>query len=86
MLNSKLTNGQAIVFADRLRREFPNDLRAQIERALRLAYGRTVESQEIDEGIAFISDLQSSESMSESDAMNILTLALYNSNEFMYVD
>ena len=86
MLNSTLTNGQAIVFADRLRSEFPNDLRAQIERALRLAYGRTVESQEIDEGIAFISDLQSSESMSEFDAMNILTLALYNSNEFMYVD
>ena len=86
MLNSKLTNGQAVIFADRLRREFPNNVRTQIERAMRLAYGRKVESQEIDDGMRFISDLQSTESMSESDAMNIFALALYNSNEFIYVD
>ncbi|MDA0214858.1 MAG: DUF1553 domain-containing protein [Planctomycetota bacterium] len=86
MLNSKLTNEQAIVFADRIRREYPNNVKAQVERAMRLAYGRAIEPLEIDEAMAFLSDLQSTESMSESDAMNILTLAIYNSNEFMYVD
>lgn len=86
MLNSEFTNSEAGVFATRLRSDYPGDLRAQIEHAMRLAYCRPIDSHEIDEGVDFIADLQRTESMSESTALETLTLALLNSNEFMHVD
>ena len=86
MLNGALTNDAARTLADRVRLEFPADVRSQVLRAMRLAYGRSVDAKEVEEGVAFVHELQLAESMSESDAMNILALALVNSNEFSHVD
>ncbi len=86
MLNGEFTNTEARVFAERVRSDAPNDLRAQVERAMGLAYCRSIDPSEVDEGLHFVADLQSSEAMSELDALATLTLALLNSNEFMHVD
>src|ERR1051325_1690324 len=52
MLNGEFSNEQAREFAHRLRREAPDDLAAQVRRAIRLTTGRTPAEDEIRKDIA----------------------------------
>lgn len=86
MLNGELVNQEARVFAQRLRREFPNDASRQVERGMRLAFGRSIPKSEIDDALAFIEELQALHGVSVDAALDLFALAIYNSNEFAYVD
>jgi hypothetical protein len=81
LLNSPLAREQAVVFASRLRRECGTDS-AAIARAWLLAFGRPVSQAEAERALAFLrrkgADMET--------ALADLCLALFNANEFVYVD
>ena len=54
LLNGEFTNEQAARFADRLRREAPGDLAAQVRRAIRLTTAREPAADEVARDVAFI--------------------------------
>ena len=86
MLNGDLTNEEARKLAERVAREAPGDLRAQIERARRLTSGRAPDAREIDEAIRFLDDIKAKEGLTQEQAMTSLCLVLFNLNEFLYID
>jgi len=86
MLNGALTNEEAAKLARRVEREHPNDRRRQIVRARELASGRTPDAKEVDEALAFLAEIEKTESLSPGKAMDSLCLVLFNLNEFLYID
>jgi hypothetical protein len=76
MLNNTLVLRTAGDFADRLKREARGDVGRQVRRAYLLAYGRrpTAEEAELAERVVRVHGLA------------VLTRAIFNSNEFLYVD
>ncbi len=86
MLNGALTNEEAARFASRLQQEFPNDLRAQVERARLLTSGRAPSEAEIDEAVAFLEELVADGTRSKAEALGTLCLVFLNLNEFLYID
>jgi hypothetical protein len=76
LLNSSFTVRQAEHFAERLRSDAGNDSSRQIERAFQLAFGRMPTSSETDGARRLI----------QSHGLPAFCRALYNANEFMYVD
>src|SRR5207248_1588543 len=54
LLNGDFSNEQAVHFADRLRREAPGDLEAQVRRALRLTAAREPDPREVRGDVEFI--------------------------------
>jgi hypothetical protein len=76
LLNDGFMLDQAEAFAGRLRRESGGDVGAQIVRAYRLALGRTPDSDEQRAARAFVAD----------HGLAPFCLALFNTNEFLYVD
>jgi hypothetical protein len=75
-LNDGFMLDQAEVFAARLRREAGPDAGAQVVRAYRLAYGRVPLDDEARAARAFVAE----------HGLAPFGLALFNSNEFLYVD
>jgi hypothetical protein len=76
MLNNIHVLRTADRFADRLRRECGADVSRQIERAYLLAYGRSPRPEEAALARRVI----------ERHGLAVLTRAMFNSNEFLYVD
>jgi hypothetical protein len=75
MLNSVFMIDQARYFSERLEREVPNDRRGQVDRAFRLAFGRSPLPQETAASLKLI----------ENDGLFIFCRALFSGNEFLYV-
>ena len=75
LLNGRLSNDLAHAFAARLEKECGGDHGRCVERAYRLALGRSPNARERDLAQAFLADSPLSE----------FTLALFNLNEFLYV-
>ncbi len=86
MLNGEFANDQAAAFAERLKKEHPGDLNAQIARAVRLTTGRTPGAEEVSKDAAFVKLLVEKYEMDESVALTRYCLLLLNANEFVYVD
>jgi len=86
MLNGEFTNEQAAAFAERMKKEYPGDLNAQISRAVRLTTGRTPEAEEVSKDVAFVKLLVEKYKLDESVALMRYCLLLLNANEFVYVD
>jgi len=86
MLNGAFTNEQAAAFAERLRREVPNDLAGQVRRAVRLTTGTNLADDKVKRDVEFIKDLQAKGKMSELDALKNYCLLMLNTNEFIYLD
>ena len=86
MLNGEFTNGKAAQLAERLRRESPNDLAAQVRRAIRLTTSRIAPDAEVAADVAFIRNLQTKRSLSDEQALKMFCLLALNTNEFLYVD
>jgi hypothetical protein len=76
LLNSAFVLRRAEGFAARARQEAGSDVRRQIERAYRLAYGRPPTGEEV----------VAAEPVVRAHGLRILCRALFNSNEFLYVD
>ncbi|MCY2966307.1 MAG: DUF1553 domain-containing protein [Planctomycetota bacterium] len=86
MINGEFTNEQAALFASRLKREHPDNLRSQVARGLRLTTGRNPTDKEIDHDVRFIERLIAEQSQSPDAALKSYCLLLLGMNEFVYVD
>jgi Protein of unknown function (DUF1553) len=86
MLNGDFTNEQAAHLAERLARESPNDLAAQVRRAIRLTTGRTPGDEEVKKDVAFIETIRKKAELSEAGALQRYCLMALNANEFVYLD
>jgi mono/diheme cytochrome c family protein len=76
LLNSRFALDQAEFFAERLRREAGDDPERQVRRAFRLAFGREPTPAERAAAVALL----------RREGPAALCRALYNANEFLYVD
>jgi hypothetical protein len=86
MLNGAFMQQQAGRMAERIVGEVGSDPHRQVERALRLALGRTVQSLEIDDGVQLIEQLQTRHAVSGQEALRYYCLVVLNQNEFVYLD
>lgn len=86
MLNGEFTNGKAQKLAERLRKESPNDLAAQVRNAVKLTTSRTPTDEEVAKDVAFIQSIQKEDNLSEDQAMKMFCLVTINTNEFIYLD
>ncbi|HTU27727.1 MAG TPA: DUF1553 domain-containing protein [Pirellulales bacterium] len=75
LLNSQFMVQQSAKFAERLEREHPNDVDAQVGRAVRLAFSRPVEADE----------LAAARQLVATHGLAQFCRAILNSNEFIYV-
>jgi hypothetical protein len=76
LLNGPLANDLASSFADRLRREAGEDAQRQVERAFRLALGRSPTPAETESSLAFLAD----------QPLKEFALVMLNVNGFLYID
>jgi hypothetical protein len=86
MLNGAFTQEQAGALAERLRREAPGDLGAQVRRAVRLTAGREPGEDEVRRDAAFVRELKERQGLSADEALRQYALLLLNTNEFVYLD
>jgi hypothetical protein len=76
LLNNALSLRLADSFAERLRREAGADLGRQVDRAYQLAFGRAPEPEEREDAHRIVARYGAA----------VLARAIFNSNEFLYVD
>ena len=86
MLNGEFTQEQSALLAERLQREHPDNLQAQVARAIRLSTSREPTAHEIDQDVAFVRSLQAKGNLSPADALRHYCLLALNTNEFIYLD
>lgn len=86
MINSEFLNQQAVLLADRLRREHPDALPAQIRRGLELVTSRPATEAEEKAGLALIRTLTTRDQLAPDRALDYFCLMLLNLNEFIYLD
>ena len=86
MLNSEFANGQAGIFAQRLIKEAPSGLAAQVRLAARLTTGRDPSAEEIEADIAFVQRVRQTGNLDDEQALRFLCLVKLNANEFIYLD
>jgi mono/diheme cytochrome c family protein len=75
LLNSGFVLQQADLFAERLKREQPDNVMQQVQRAFALAFGRDATNEEAAVAVKFI----------EAEGLTMFCRALLNANEFVYV-
>jgi hypothetical protein len=78
MLNSDFTKDRARHWCEQLQASCPQDERAQLSTAYRMAWGRPADDKEIELGLHFL----------QEQGANLVDFchALFNTNEFLYVD
>ena len=86
MLNSKFMSDQAAKLAARLQREHPDDIKAQVARAIRLTAGRRPQEDEVRGDVAYVDQIIAKENLSPSAALRHYCLLILNTNEFVYLD
>jgi hypothetical protein len=86
LINGAWTLTRARAFADRLARERPDDPAGRVERAYRLAFGRSPTGAERADALAFLDAQAALPGSGAMEALVDLCHALLNSNEFLYVD
>jgi hypothetical protein len=86
LLNGEFANEQAAAFAARLRREHPDDPKAQVTRAIRLTTGRVPAADEVKADVAFIEKLRANHKLDAAKALVQYCLLCLNANEFIYLD
>ncbi len=86
MLNGEFTNDQAVALAERLKKEHPDDLNAQVIRGIRLTTGRIPKAEEVAKDVAFIGALKAKHKLDDAKALAQYALMLLNTNEFVYLD
>jgi hypothetical protein len=86
MLNGAFANEQAADFADRLRREAPGDVAAQVRRAIRLTAARDPEPKDVLGDVEFVRTLMERARLDEHSALTQYGLMILNANAFLYLD
>jgi hypothetical protein len=86
MLNGDFAHQQASTFANRLRRERPGDVTAQVERGLRIALSSPADQALVERGVTLIDTLQKKHSLSPEKALDCFCLMVLNLNEFIYLE
>jgi mono/diheme cytochrome c family protein len=86
LLNGEFANEQADLFARRLQKDAPNDLAAQVARAVRLTTGRVPGGEEVKRDVAFVERLREKHKLDEAKALAQFCLLCLNANEFVYLD
>jgi len=86
LLNDDFSNEQAKLFADRLKKEVPESLEAQVKRAIRLTTGRIPADADVNKDVAFIKSLAQQNNLNELEALRLYCLLALNTNEFIYLD
>jgi len=86
MLNGKFMNDQAVVFADRLKKDVPEDLTAQIQRAYFLTTGHVADEAVVQRGRQLIEAMQQKHQVTADRALTLFCLMTLNLNEFLYLD
>ena len=86
LLNGEFANEQAAAFAKRLQKEAPNDVAAQVTRAIRLTTGRRPTADEVKQDVAFVTRLQEKHTLDDAEALARFCLLCLNANEFVYLD
>lgn len=83
LLNSEVAAEQSRAFAARLQRECSDDQELMLSKAWLLAFNRQITNEERERARAFLGRASSSGS---TQPLSELCLALFNTNEFVYVD
>ncbi len=86
MLNGKFMNDQAVILAQRLQKEVPNDLTAQIKRAYFLTTGHQADDAAVTRGKQLIDAMQQKHQVTAERALTLFCLMTLNLNEFAYLD
>ena len=86
LLNGEFSNEMAALFADRLQREAPDNVPAQVTRAIRLTTGRVPPAAEVAKDAAFVAELRTKHALDARTALSRYCLLLLNTNEFIYLD
>jgi hypothetical protein len=86
MLNSDFVNEQARLFADRLKAEAGPEPADRIRLALRLTCGREPAADEVEQGVAFLEELQADYGLDAEAALGRFCLVALNLNEFIFLD
>jgi hypothetical protein len=86
LLNGQFANEQAEHFAASLRKEWPGDRRAQIQRAIRLTTGAHPSSDEVTRDLAWTDSLIRESRLTEQAALTQYCLMALSANAFLYLD
>jgi hypothetical protein len=86
LLNSPLAREQSSNFARRLLRECGDRPQAMLARAWQLAFSRPITPAETEQALTFLRTRTGYGPMAQETALAELCLALFNANEFAYVD
>ena len=86
LLNGEFANEQALAFARRLQKEAPNDVAAQVTRAVRLTTGRVPAAEEVAKDTAFVAAMKEKHKLDDLAALTRFALLCLNANEFVYLD
>jgi hypothetical protein len=86
MLNSVFLNEQAQVFADNLRAEVGDDVRAQVAQTLRRVTQREPNEHEVERGVKMMTALTQQHDVPADRALQKFCLVAMNLNEFLCID
>lgn len=86
MVNGKFMNDQAVLLAERVRKDAPNDVTAQIKLAYFLTTGHTPEDAVVTRGKQLIDAMQQKHQVTAERALTLFCLMTLNLNEFAYLD
>jgi mono/diheme cytochrome c family protein len=86
MLNGEFLHEQADALADRLEREHPGDVPAQVRRAVRLTTGRPPDPAEVAADVRFVGRMQAEFGLTARRALARYALVCLNASAVVYVD
>lgn len=86
MINGDFVNRQAEHFANRIIEKSGTVHSQFVKQAIRLAYGRRPQVDEVVKGVQLIDKLVKKHSLEEKQALNYFCLTILNRNEFVYLD
>lgn len=86
MMNSEFVHDKAKALADRLIKEHPGDLQAQLRRAYELVISRPPDESELVRSLAFIGKLKTEHQLAPELALQRFAIATFSFNEFFYLD
>ncbi|MBX9656338.1 DUF1553 domain-containing protein, partial [bacterium] len=86
MLNSTFINEQADQFALYLRKQGGDDPECRVKLALSRVFQREPSRAEIDRGLQLLAALKDKHGQSDATALKQFCVAMYNLNEFVYLD
>ncbi len=86
LLNSDFMQEAAQAFSERLQKEGEGDPWAQVALAIRLTLGREPEVGEVQDHLDFIARIQEQHQLEPQVAWRNFALAMFNLNEFIFLD